>query len=230
LEKEQEEIKAKQAEAEQKQAEIVESEKRLPQLTDREFVQVRKLLYSINANPWNPVLHGKNISIQGCNADRLTGGNCFDEGFALSLEGLSMTSKTVWAIRVLNLTGIICVGMGLKQVVINNKYSFNNAIKTGHGCYMICSDGYSFSHSEAQNNHVPGKISKFNTNGSIVWMEWDPSTWLLRFRVNGSKASKDNWQLTVQKPPQGDNYYISTIMVGEKSSVELLWGRGDEFA
>ena len=68
------------------------------------------------------------------------------------------------------LKGWIGVGICLQKIIVNANYKFNYT-QTYHGSYLISSNGYSWSHSQIQNNScqnaynfVDGDIIKVTLN------------------------------------------------------------------
>jgi hypothetical protein len=59
----------------------------------------------------------------------------------------------------------IAVGMCNKKKVIDNKYKF--PVEGGHGCYIISSNGGSWSNYESSNNRVV-KSFHFKENDTIL--------------------------------------------------------------
>ena len=54
--------------------------------------------------------------------------------------------KINWGIKIKKFTGWIGLGICLKNIIKNANYHFNYN-NTGHGSYLISSNGYSWSHS-----------------------------------------------------------------------------------
>jgi len=50
-----------------------------------------------------------------------------------------------WGIKVKKFGGWVGVGIALKKVIMNASYKFNYT-NTGHGSYLISSNGYCWSH------------------------------------------------------------------------------------
>ena len=78
----------------------------------------------------------------------------------------------------------IYLGVCLKSKMLN--YNFNdkniNLNETGHGLYMIQSDGFCLSHSQKEFNNV-WKSFKFGVN-DVIYVEYDPIDKKLRFSKN----------------------------------------------
>lgn len=73
------------------------------------------------------------------------------------------------------------LGICLRNVIKKANYYFNYT-NTGHGSYLISSNGYSWSHSVKEFNSA-FKTFQFAVN-DVVYVEYDPTTWKLRFRKN----------------------------------------------
>lgn len=70
------------------------------------------------------------------------------QGMALSHEPLSASTKTIWGYKIYHYSFYcLYLGMALKSFVIKNRYSFDSRATVGHGCFMIDTNGNSFSHS-----------------------------------------------------------------------------------
>ncbi len=83
--------------------------------------------------------------------------------------------------------------------------------QTGHGCYLFCSNGWVFSHSDATANSGESYSLKFDS-GHTVEMRYDPTRGTL-------KASKGNKQYELYVPP-GD-YKICAVMRYQGDSVTI---------
>jgi hypothetical protein len=89
--------------------------------------------------------------------------------------GFSKDSKNkfMWALKINKLVGWIGVGLALKNVVIKNKYKFNHGT-IGHGMYMLSGNGYTWSHSEPENN---SKFQSFSfIAGDTIILDYNPLT------------------------------------------------------
>lgn len=75
--------------------------------------------------------------------------------------------------------GWVGAGICLKNHITNANFNFSYTT-TGHGSYMISSNGYSWSHSQADLNSVM-KSFHFNTVGDIIYLEYDPKENKIRF-------------------------------------------------
>ena len=89
------------------------------------------------------------------------------------------------------------MGVCLKSKM--QKYNFNSRnIKwgeTGHGLYLIQSNGFCFSHSHQEFNRV-GKSFKFDV-GDVIVCEYDPIECKLRFIKNNA----DKFEMPMIAPP-----------------------------
>ena len=92
----------------------------------------------------------------------------------------------------------IKLGVCLKSKMI--KYNFNDEIinwkETGHGLYMIHSNGVCYSHSQKEFNSV-FKSFKFGS-GDVIFIEYDPIESKLRFRLN---KDDDYLEISIIAPP-----------------------------
>jgi hypothetical protein len=98
--------------------------------------------------------------------------------FKLFLAG---KQKQCWGIKVKKFVGWVGLGICLRNVIKKSNYHFNYT-NTGHGSYLISSNGYSWSHSVKELNSA-FKTFQFSVNDT-VYVEYDPTTWKLRFRKN----------------------------------------------
>lgn len=89
--------------------------------------------------------------------------------------------KQCWGIKIKKFVGWVGLGICLRNVIKKANYHFNYT-NTGHGSYLISSNGYSWSHSVKEFNSA-FKTFQFTVN-DIVYIEYDPTTWKLRFRKN----------------------------------------------
>lgn len=81
-------------------------------------------------------------------------------------------NKLTWAIKINKLIVWIGVGLGLRTVINKAQYKFNyNTI--GHGMYITSGNGYTWSHSETENN---SKCQGFSfATGDLIVMVYDPA-------------------------------------------------------
>ena len=109
----------------------------------------------------------------------------------------TLKSKQSWKIKINKKTGGIYLGVCLKSKM--QKYNFNSQnIKwreTGHGLYLIRSNGDFFSHSHQEFNFV-NKSFKF-ADGDVIVCEYDPIDCKLRFIRNGV----DKFEMPIILPP-----------------------------
>ena len=95
--------------------------------------------------------------------------------------------KYRWAIKILKLHGWIGLGLALKNTVVNSNYKFNYG-STGHGMYLISANGYTWSHSQSEDNSKVGSFS-FYTGDTII-LEYDSLSSQLLFKKHDSNHSR----------------------------------------
>lgn len=73
--------------------------------------------------------------------------------------------KQVWGIKIKKFVGWVGLGICLRNVIKKANYHFNYT-NTGHGSYLISSNGYSWSHSIKEFNSA-FKTFQFSVNDTI---------------------------------------------------------------
>ena len=124
--------------------------------------------------------------------------------------------KQCWGIKIKKFVGWVGLGICLRNTIKKANYYFNYT-NIGHGNYLISSNGYSWSHSVKEFNSV-SKTFQFTVN-DIVYVEYDPTTWKLRFRKN---QSADNFELTIDPPAADDSYHPCVNLCSTGDSVEIV--------
>jgi hypothetical protein len=107
------------------------------------------------------------------------------ERFALMKVGFASNSKAkyTWAIRINKLFGWIGLGASLKGVISKALLKFNYTTP-GHGSYLISGNGYSWSHSQNENNSK-NQVFNFGTGDTII-MQFNPAEGKISFKKHNS--------------------------------------------
>ncbi|KAL4436299.1 hypothetical protein ABPG74_015890 [Tetrahymena malaccensis] len=126
-------------------------------------------------------------AVQGSNQN-------YENRFALLEPELSMEHPTRFAFQVKHIANWIGFGVCLKNVLEKKAYKFeyNN---TGHGAYLISSNGYSWSHSSKEDN-MANKSFVFS-NDDIIICEFDYTKKLLTFK---KQKTNNKFTLTLDFP------------------------------
>jgi len=92
--------------------------------------------------------------------------------------------KQCWGIKIKKRMCGIDIGICLKNVLEKSQFNVNyfKWKDIGHGCYLVSSDRTVYSHSFKDNNEV--KRGFDFVQGDVVYVEYDPIGWKLRFRKN----------------------------------------------
>ncbi len=91
-------------------------------------------------------MKGGRIIIMGPRVERRADNNWL-AGMVLTDSPLSMSTKTSWGFKISHYSFYcIYMGMALKNIVTKNNYNFENRGSIGHGCYMVDTNGNTFSH------------------------------------------------------------------------------------
>jgi hypothetical protein len=109
---------------------------------------------------WSEEFKGHKIKINGTIAEQ-TFMESSGQRFALMEPGLSQSNyfyyeivgnrKQCWGIKIKKFVGWVGLGICLKNTIKLANYHFNYT-NTGHGSYLISSNGYSWSHSVKEFN------------------------------------------------------------------------------
>lgn len=100
-----------------------------------------------------------------------------------------MKQRSFWKIKPKNGYDWIVTGICLKNVVSNNKFSFNPKL-VEHGCYGFGTDGRVYIHKNSQQNHKPA-CDEFKDNDMTISIMFDPAKSILKFRTIINKMSEE---------------------------------------
>lgn len=117
--------------------------------------------------------------------------------FIIYLDG---SKKLCWGIKVVKFVGWIGIGICLQKQISKANFHFHYT-NTGHGSYLISTNGYSWSHSVKEFNSA-FKSFQFNVNDT-VYVQYDPVEKKLRFKKN---KSNEKFSLDIVDPPADDDF------------------------
>lgn len=126
------------------------------------------------------------------------------------------SKKICWGIKVLKFVGWVGVGICLKSQISKASYHFNYG-NTGHGSYLISTNGYSWSHSVKEFNSAY-KSFLFNVNDTI-YIQYDPSNKKLSFKKN---KTNEHFVLDIVDPPANDEFYPCANICSNGDTVEIV--------
>jgi hypothetical protein len=110
------------------------------------------------------------------------------------------------------------VGICHKDVIKKANFKFNYT-STGHGSYLISTNGYTWSHLKKEFNSAY-KCFQFNV-GDIVYMQFDPNAKKIKFKKNKSTAPADKFELDFEIIP--NNEIVPCInLCSVNDSVEII--------
>ena len=107
---------------------------------------VRNLPSSKNSWNFSPLLKSPTITIDSTRKTAYqTTTDHQDKVIALVQETIDLTIKQKFAFKIISLRNWIGVGVGYKNMILSKNYKFDFQ-NIAHGCYLVSSNGYKWSH------------------------------------------------------------------------------------
>lgn len=106
--------------------------------------------------------------------------------------------------------------MCLESVPKKLNFKMGYWLSTGHGNYIVSSDGKTFSHSDGS---VNSKDKGFTFGeGDVLEMVYEPAAKELSIVKN----FLERWEFKIQAPPQGDSYHPCAYLLDMGDTIELI--------
>ncbi|KAL4459790.1 hypothetical protein ABPG74_003316 [Tetrahymena malaccensis] len=160
-------------------------------------------------------LKGTSIQIKSPNLAQQTQNESSGQRFCLLEPNLPHNSRLRWGFRIKSLIGWIGIGICLSGIIKGFNYHFKYS-KIGHGSYLLSGNGYTWSHSKADQNSQ-NKSFHFIT-GDTIYIEFDPQEKKLKF-LKGK--SNEKYTLEVEFLPT-DEIVPCVNLCSSGDEIELI--------